>query len=104
NLCGLLRQREIASSIAASHRLEFFSVYEIAARALISQYLRPPGDDGAERAPQHMVVVGLGQLGEALVVHAARAWRATHGASGLPLGLTIVDQAAKRKCESLLLR
>jgi hypothetical protein len=103
-LCGLLRRNALASPAQRSLRLEFFSVYEIAAPALVGEYLLAGTGDGAGAAGRRLVVVGLGQLGETLVVHAAKAWRALYGESGPRLGVTIVDQAAQRKCESLRLR
>jgi hypothetical protein len=103
-LCDLLRQRAIASTGKGSYRLEFFNVYETGGRALVSQYVAL-GEDAAGRTPPHVVVVGLGQLGEAVVVHAARAWHAIRAAEGgTKLPVTVVDRAARRKCEALRVR
>jgi voltage-gated potassium channel Kch len=104
DLCGLLRRKAISSPAAGSYRLEFFSIYEIAAPALVGEYLLAAADGDARVAGRRLVVVGLGQLGETIVVHAAKAWRALRGGSVRRLGVTIVDRAAGRKCESLRLR
>jgi len=104
DLCALLRRKAISSPAAGSYRLEFFSIYEIAAPALVGEYLLAEANDDARLAGRRLVVVGLGQLGETLVVHAAKAWRALRGGSVQRLGVTIVDRAARRKYESLRLR
>jgi TrkA family protein/RyR domain-containing protein len=100
NLCDLLRQRAVAAPGEGSYRLEFFSVYEFAARALVAQYLAL-GEDRAHDEPPHVVVVGVGQLGEAVVVHATRAWNAIRPEGAPALAITIVDRAARAKRESL---
>jgi TrkA family protein/RyR domain-containing protein len=104
NLCRLLRQSAITAPATGSHRLDFFSIYEIAARILVRQYFPAAGDNGAGAGPDGMVVIGLGEMGEALMVHAARTWRTTRGESAPRLKVTVVDRAAEQKCASLSLR
>ncbi|MCJ7532133.1 MAG: NAD-binding protein [Anaerolineales bacterium] len=69
-LCALLRTC-LSNLEAASFRLEFFNVFERGARLLLQEL--PPFSTGAESPPQ-LLVVGLGRMGESLVVHAARDW------------------------------
>jgi hypothetical protein len=51
----------------------------------------------------HILVAGLGQFGEAVVVQAARQWHDT-GSPGGRLRITAVDQAAGHQVESLMAR
>lgn len=51
-----------------------------------------------------MLVVGVGRMGESLVVHAARAWRNRHSGAGKRIHITLVDKKADMKRESLSLR
>jgi hypothetical protein len=103
-LCGLLRRGAKASPGERSYELEFFSVYEIAAHALVSEYVPMAREDGTAQVPGRIVVVGVGHMGEALVLHASKAWHAVRGRSEQKLRVTIVDDEAERKWASLLER
>jgi TrkA-N domain/RyR domain len=109
----LARTRVLALEEGVPLRLELFNVFERGARLLWSQYgpvrggdgAAPNGDDQRERCSVHVLVIGLGRLGECLVVHAARDWHtrlheSPCGASGR-LRITVVDLQADRKCRAL---
>ncbi len=101
-LRSLLRVQEMGKATEEPFRVDFFNVFEGGARALLRDY-PVSGDRGGWRTPEgHIVVVGLGQLGENLVLHAARDWRINKGPSTHPLRVTIVDQSAASHIESLL--
>jgi voltage-gated potassium channel Kch len=100
-LCNLLKEREIEAGRIDAFRIEFFNVFDSGARALLNEY--PPFGEARRQRP-HLLVVGLGQLGQSLVVHAARGWHARRGAARERLRVTIVDREANRKVESLGLR
>jgi hypothetical protein len=111
----LARAREMALEEGVPLRLEMFNVFDRAARLLWSQF-RPspedeapsvPGEPGAGTAV-HVLVIGLGSLGESLVVYAARDWHtrlheSPRRVSGR-LRITVVDQDADWKCRALGLR
>jgi hypothetical protein len=74
-------------------RIEFFNMHERGARALVAEHLvLEPGT-----AP-HLVVVGLGQLGRALLLVAAQEW-AEVGEG--PLTATLVDVAAPQRMQAM---
>jgi hypothetical protein len=74
-------------------RIEFFNMHERGARALVTEHLvLTPGS-----AP-HLVVVGLGQLGRALLLVAAQEW-AELGEG--PLTATLVDVEAPQRMQAL---
>ena len=100
-LCDLLREREIEMGKVDAFRLEFFNVFDSGARALLNEY---PAFSETQSHPAHLLVVGLGRMGESLVVHAARGWHARHTATAERLRVTIIDREAERKTESLCLR
>lgn len=67
-------------------RAEFFNLHQVGARALLGEHLTiEPG------RRVHLVVVGLGRLGRALVVAAAQRWAEVGDG---PLQATLVDVAA----------
>ena len=103
-LCNLLREREIRLGKLDAFRLELFNVFESGARILLDEY--PPfsktGEDYSSRP--HLVVVGIGRMGESLVVNAARNWWDRDRKSGERLRITLIDREAEKKKESLCLR
>jgi hypothetical protein len=103
-LCRLLRDR-LGGKSSDEFELELFNVFETGAR----EWLRDEPPLGGvpvehdERRP-HLVVVGVGQMGKSLVVGAARKWQ-TLRSPGEPLPrITLVDQEANRRRDSLRVR
>jgi hypothetical protein len=96
-LWHLLRRWEIAT--LGAFRLQFFNVYDVGARALLSAH--PPfaridartGRDASGRLP-HLLVVGAGRLGQNVTVHAARLFRDVFPAAEEPLHVTLVGPGA----------
>ncbi|MFC2022967.1 RyR domain-containing protein [Chloroflexota bacterium] len=103
-LCNLLREREIRLGKLDAFKLHLFNVFESGARILLDEY--PPfsttGEDYGSRP--HLVVVGMGHLGESLVVNAARNWWDRDRKSDERLRITLIDREAGNKKESLCLR
>ncbi len=96
-LARLLQTRFPASEEGVPFRLEFFNVYERAARVLLQRH---PAF-GHDPAP-HVLVVGLGRLGGRLVVEAARGWRLAGHGDESRLHVSVVDLAAEERIAALL--
>ena len=94
-LCRLLRERHLAGPRADAFRLEFLNIYESGARALLAEH--PIAVTGAR--PAHLLIVGMGDLGEALLLQAARAWREAD--TGTLLRVGVVDRVAQARVRSL---
>jgi hypothetical protein len=92
-LSDVLRQVGLARG-GGGLRLEYFNVAELGAPALLTDY--PAFDDqgNAPLGPPHIVVVGLGEMGTRLIVHAARHWMSIPGTRGKKLRVTAVDLQA----------
>jgi hypothetical protein len=103
-LCRLLAGQEIETKPTGAFRLEFFNIFDVGARLWLKEHppFSPEGRDAAFRP--HLLAVGVGGLGESLVVQTARAWDMSRGAAGERLGLTIIDRRAESKRDSLTLR
>ena len=95
-LSDVLRQVGLARG-GGGLRIEYFNVAELGAPALLADY--PAFDDQGKTplGPPHIVVVGLGEMGTRLIVHAARRWRSIPGARGKKLRITAVDRGADAK-------
>lgn len=115
-LYELARTRELALEEDTPLRLELFNVFERGARQLWEDAgpqrgangVGGPGAGPAVACSAHVLVIGLGRLGECLVIQAARDWHtrlhdAPCGATGR-LRMTVVDLEADWKCRALSLR
>ena len=105
-LCRLLREKELESGIFDSFRLEYLNTYESGARYWLMDF--PPFR--ASRSPEeedvkpHILLVGVGQFGESLMIRMARMWQERSGTLGDKLRVTMIDKSAGLKAESLKLR
>ncbi len=115
-LYELARTRELALEEDVPLRLELFNVFERGARLLWDDFGPVRGGNGAPQrgvettdvCSAHVLVVGLGRLGECLAVHAARDWHTrlhdSPCAAAGRLRITVVDLEADWKCRALSLR
>ena len=103
-LWELLRGREISLESDMPFRLEMFNIFERGARLMLQAY--PPWkESGADRARLvHLLIIGIGRMGESLVLQAAKEWQQRRGASDESLRITLVDQEAMLRAESLKVR
>jgi TrkA-N domain len=95
----MLMQSEIANREDDPFELAFFNVFESCARAMLEESGWKRAIARPEAAP-HVVLIGLGQLGETIAAQAARDWAAMP--SSQPLVLTIVDRHAEEERRALL--
>ena len=103
DVCRNLRDAE-----AGSHRSlvvrDYFNIDEIAARALID-WEHCPAFPAQATGPLHLIIVGLGPAGLALILEAARRWsKQPSSADRGPLWITAVDREASVRAESLVNR
>lgn len=129
-LCDLARARELTLEERSPFRLELFNVYQRGGRLMWAEYetIRQRAARGRtepENAQaQHILVIGLGWLGEYLVIHAARSRydkavsapgadeanrvvdQDSRPAPAAParLRISVIDQEAIGKCRLLYLR
>lgn len=102
-LCTLLKAYEIGKHYEEGFRLDCFNVFESGARALLREY--PPfGERDVRGEGPHLVVIGLGRLGQSLLVQAARSWKVARRRPGERLRVTVLDRQAGGKTAALLVR
>lgn len=102
-LCDLLRGTEAAAREDEASRLEFFNVFEIGARGWLIEY--PPfARAGAIDGRPHLLILGAGEMGRALVAGAARSWITQDASNGERPRVTIVDLEAGRRRDALRIR
>jgi siroheme synthase (precorrin-2 oxidase/ferrochelatase) len=99
----LLTREELARTDNSRTRVEFFQIAQTGARVLLDEYAPFDASGQTPLGPPHLVVVGFGEMGRALVVEAARRWR-FHLLTDEPLRVTVVEQDATRHLELLEVR
>ena len=102
-LCNMIRAKLFRLGQKDVIKIEFFNIYYNAGRELLRQH--PPFPiDGPFPPDVHILVVGVGRMGESLVVNIAKEWRRKYGSSGKKATITLIDLEAKKRRESLVFR
>lgn len=96
----LLQARELEAQETA-FRLELFSVFDSGAHAMLVEH---PVLDGDGAADPLVVVVGVGNFGGSLVVHAARNWLPHWRETGRRLRVVTIDRQALARTRALAAR
>jgi hypothetical protein len=96
-LCSLMQAGTVLSSSSGRFRLHFFNVFDHGARLMLWENLPTKAGQAS-----HILVVGIGRMGERLVAEAARRWWTDRRQNGPRLRITLVDQSADDKKTYLL--
>jgi hypothetical protein len=96
----VLKRHRIFTDTTDPFVLRFFNAFELGARAMLR--IRPLETLAAGRPP-HVLVVGLGRLGESLLAQAAAERRAQQP-HGEPMIVTVVDRHARLKQDMMRMR
>jgi hypothetical protein len=84
-------------------RIQFFNVFETAARLLLQEH--PPfAETRADGSRPHLLFVGLDGVGESLLLNVAGRWRRTAPEPRLPLRATVAGLMAEERLKALVLR
>ncbi len=100
-LCNLIRAKLFRLGQKDVVKTEFFNVYYNAGRQLLRQHSPFPLDESSP-PDIHILVVGVGRMGESLVVNIAKEWRMKYKDSGKKVTITLIDLEAKKRKESLV--
>jgi voltage-gated potassium channel Kch len=103
----LLTPHQVRSKSDSSVRLEFFNIYQIAGYCLFEEicppFKRPSGTDNIP-PDIHLLIIGLGKMGESFLLYTVKQWREAFGRSGKKITITAVDLDAKAKCKFLTMQ
>ncbi len=94
-LCGLLNQERLEGGAIGSFRLSFFNIFDGAVEALMEEHSPFEDADGRPLASPHVLVIGGGRMGEALIARTARTWWHAHRSSGERFHITLLDRHAE---------
>ncbi len=92
-LVALLKEKEIETQQSDAVRINYFNIYNSGARALLQTF---PAFDDETSEHHHLLLVGLGQPGEGLLLRVAWLWN-TSSKHGNKLQVTLIDSNAESK-------
>lgn len=101
-LWDILQNKALGSMEFDHLRLELFNVFDRGAKTLLQETLAL--DPLLEWNHSCLLVVGMGNLGKNLIVHAARAAFQTSNSEGENLRILVLDRNAIEKCAALQIR
>jgi hypothetical protein len=100
DLLNLIRNSELSAEPGVPFELETFNPYERNARMLLQDNPGWREDSSTKDIPESLLVVGLGRLGEQLVIQASYLWHLLKRQGRLCI--TVVDRDAVEKIHNLL--
>ncbi len=87
-----------------SCRLEVCNIFNIGARLLLKKYPLFSEEAKTYSSDYHILIAGLGNMGESVLLRYAREWKLEYKTSGHKMVVTIIDKNAKLKTEALCIR
>ncbi|MCJ7626521.1 MAG: NAD-binding protein, partial [Anaerolineaceae bacterium] len=103
-LWELLREQELTTDDRSMFRLTLDNVFERGAQLMLQEGSKMRAKDQPAEHLSHLLIVGLGKLGENLLVNAARFWMKITPSDDQKLKITAVDLEAEEKVDSLRAR
>ncbi len=89
-LCRLLREKELNVRGSSSFMVDYLNLYETGARVVLEAHPILPAK---KTHPPHVMVAGLGRLGDEIVMRIIGNWR--HDPSDGKIRITVVDEQAQ---------
>ncbi|HLP46571.1 MAG TPA: RyR domain-containing protein [Candidatus Kapabacteria bacterium] len=101
-----LKEQEFGLERMDGFRIEFLNLFDRAAQAIMEDQRLSPFEKKETRTSSlhHLLVVGVGHMGESLIIHAAKKWMGLSNKTDEKLIITIVDQQANKIKDMLYLR
>jgi len=98
-LWRLLRERELTLNQNGKFRLELFNIFDRGAHLMVGG--NPPWSHHSPGQAPHVLVIGLGKMGQRLIIEAARGWKISNPDDGKKIKISIIDINAEQKLDSL---
>jgi len=102
-LCHLLKEKEIGTEKIDAFRLEFFDIFDSGARYWLTEF-SPFNNSNKNNYQPHLLIIGLGKMGESLLLQSVKRWKDLSLNSDRKLEIMVIDREAKIKMESLQLQ
>ncbi len=102
HLWQLLREKELRTDQNSRFRLELFNIFDRGAHLMV-QANPPWADDDTNRSPQ-ILIVGLGKMGQRVVLESARSWQLLDPGLDRKIKITLIDIDAENKLNALMVQ
>jgi len=99
-LYDLLGEKELQGTNQRNFRLELFNIYDRGARLILNTV----GNPGHPSTPTALLIIGMGKLGESLILHTIKQWREGETFQEDRLRIKVIDRDALVKAEALSIR
>jgi len=99
HLWRLLREKELQTVQNSRFRLELFNIFDRGAHLMLQE--NPPLSDHPPGQVPHILIIGLGKMGQQLVIGSARSWKLSSPDMAKKLEISVIDIAAEQKLQSL---
>jgi len=106
HLCRLLKERELDPDKNNAFMLEFFNIFDLAAKTLINDEELSPFMKRKENVYScpHLLIIGAEDMGENLIVQIARQWMDLKDKPKKKLKISIIDKKVKQRTKLFHLR
>jgi hypothetical protein len=103
-LCRLIKEREFELEKNDAFRLEFFNLFDHAAKTIIDLF--PPFNiqEKLQSPVPHLLIIGVGGLGESLMVKIVKRWMELPAKPHEKLKISVIDKSAEKKQDLFYLR
>lgn len=95
-MTNLLREQQFFTESNKNLRIEYFNIYQLAGWTLIRDFSPFPADS-VDINPIHVMILGLGRMGESVVVQLVKKWKNVRKESTQKITITVIDRVARRK-------
>ncbi|MCJ7716792.1 MAG: NAD-binding protein [Anaerolineales bacterium] len=99
HLWRLLREKELQTIQNSHFRLELFNIFDRGAHLMLQE--NPPLSDHTTGQAPHILIIGLGKMGQQLVIGSARSWKLSNPNIDKKMEISVIDIAAEQKLQSL---
>ena len=100
HLWRLLREKELQTVQNSRFRLELFNIFDRGAHIMLQE--NPPLSDHSPGQVPHILIIGLGKMGQQLVIGSARSWKLSNPTINKKMEISVIDITAEQKVQSLL--
>lgn len=95
-MADVFREQQLFSEQNNNIRIEYFNVYQLAGWILIRDF-SPFPRESSDIKPIHVLIAGLGKMGESVLIHIAKKWRTIGIDTRQKIVVSVIDKAAKSK-------
>jgi len=99
HLWRLLREKELQTVQNSRFRLELFNIFDRGAHLMLQE--NPPHSNRSPGQVPHILIIGLGKMGQQLVIGSARSWKLSNPEINEKMEISVIDIAAEQKLQSL---